>query len=80
MSLIDNVKDLFKRESVSSNIGTNRPSLKNRISLKTGKNRMSYRLGRQILQDSQVSTGFDILKYILHFYPLTNRKNTVLIY
>ena len=65
MSLIDNVKDLFKRESVSSNIGTNRPSLKNRISLKTGKNRMSYRLGRQILQDSQVSTGFDILKYIL---------------
>ena len=65
MSLIDNVKDLFKRESVSSNIGTNRPSLKNRISLKTGKNRMSYPLGRQILQDSQVSTGFDILKYIL---------------
>ena len=65
MSLIDNVKDLFKRESVSSNIGTNRPSLKNRISLKTSKNRMSYRLGRQILQDSQVSTGFDILKYIL---------------
>ena len=65
MSLIDNVKGLFKRESVSSNIGTNRPSLKNRISLKTSKNRMSYRLGMQILQDSQVSTGFDILKYIL---------------
>ena len=65
MSLIDNVKGLFKRESVSSNIGTNRPSLKNRISLKTSKNRMSYRLGKQILQDSQVSTGFDILKYIL---------------
>ena len=65
MSLIDNVKSLFKRESVSSNIGTNRPSLKNRISLKTSKNRMSYRLGMQILQDSQVSTGFDILKYIL---------------
>lgn len=65
MSLIDNVKNLFKRESVSSNIGVNKRGLKNRISLKTNKNRMSYKLGMQIMQDTQVATGFDILKYIL---------------
>ena len=65
MSLIDNVKNLFKRESVSSNIGTRKPSLKTRISLRTGKNKMSYELGMKILSDSQVATGFDILKYLL---------------
>ena len=65
MSLIDNVKNLFKRESVSSNIGTRKPSLKTRISLRTGKNKMSYELGMKILGDSQVATGFDILKYLL---------------
>ena len=51
MSLIDNVKNLFKRESVSSNIGTRKPSLKTRISLRTGKNKMSYELGMKILGD-----------------------------
>ena len=65
MSLIDNVKNLFKRESVSSNIGINKRGLRNRISLRTGKNRMSYKLGMQIMQDTQVATGFDILKYLL---------------
>ena len=65
MGLIDNVKNLFKRESVSSNIGVNKQGLKNRISLKTNRNHMSYKLGMQIMQDTQVSTGFDILKYLL---------------
>ena len=65
MSLIDNVKNLFKRESVSSNIGVNSRGLKNRLSLKTNKKRMSYKLGMQIMQDPQVATGFDILKYLL---------------
>ena len=65
MSLIDNVKNLFKKESVSSNIGINTRGLKNRISLRTSKKRMSYQLGMQILQDTQVATGFDILKYLL---------------
>jgi phage gp29-like protein len=65
MSLIDNVKNLFKRESVSSNIGVNKRGLRNRFSLKTNKNRMSYQLGMKIMQDTQVATGFDILKYIL---------------
>ena len=58
-------KKLFNRESVSSNVGVNRKGLTNRISLNTNQNRMTYTLGMKILQDSQVSTGFDILKYIL---------------
>ena len=65
MGLLNNIKSLFTRESVSSNIGTNKRTLTNRISLRSSKNRISYRLGMKILQDTQVSTGFDVLKYIL---------------
>lgn len=65
MGLLDNIKGLFKRESVNSNIGTKQKKLTNRISLKSSKNRISYPLGKKILEDTQVSTGFDILKYIL---------------
>ena len=65
MGLMDNIKNLFKRESVSSNIGTNQTKLTNRISLKSNRNRINYTLGRKIMMDTQVSTGFDILKYIL---------------
>ena len=79
MGLLDNVKNLFNRESVSSNIGVNKRTLKNRISLRTRKNRMSYKLGKQILEDTQVSTGFDVLKYILSSKPwvlITNDNDT----
>ena len=65
MGLLDNIKGLFKRESVNSNIGTKQKKLTNRISLNSSKNRISYPLGKKILEDTQVSTGFDILKYIL---------------
>ena len=65
MSLFDTVKGLFKRESVSSNIGTSNRKLTQRISLKNNHNRIPYNLGRKILSDTQVSTGFDVLKYIL---------------
>ena len=65
MGLFDNVKNLFKRESVTSNIGVNKRTLNNRISLKSNGNHMSYTLGMKILRDTQVATGFDILKYIL---------------
>ena len=65
MGLLDNItKILFNRESVSSNIKTTNRKL-NRISLNTDRNRMPYRTGVKILQDTQVSTGFDILKYLL---------------
>ena len=66
MGLLDTItKKLFKRESVSSNINTRKRTLKNRISLKTKRDFIDYNTGRMILQDTQVSTGFDILKYIL---------------
>ena len=68
MGLLDklNIKKLFNRESVSSNIGVNNTKhLVNRISLQSNRNRISYKLGMTILRDSQVSTGFDILKYLL---------------
>lgn len=65
MGLLDNItKILFNRESVSSNIKTSNRKL-NRISLNANKNRMPYKTGMTILQDTQVSTGFDILKYLL---------------
>lgn len=40
---------------------------------------MSYKLGKQILEDTQVSTGFDVLKYILSSKPwvlITNDNDT----
>lgn len=65
MGLLDKInKRFFQKESVSSNIGTNNKRL-NRISLRAKQNRIPYKLGCQILEDTQVSTGFDILKYIL---------------
>ena len=65
MGLLNNIKSLFTRESVSSNIGTQKRTLTNRISLQSNKNRIPYKLGMKIMQDTQVSTGFDVLKYIL---------------
>ena len=62
-NLSNNIKKLFRRESFNSNIGTRRSNSK-RIKLK-GDDYVDYKTGRKILRDSQVSTGFDILKYIL---------------
>lgn len=66
MSLLKDLgRVLFNRESVSSNIGVNRKKTMNRMSLKSNKNNITYNLGKKILLDTQVATGFDILKYIL---------------
>ena len=66
MGLIDELnKRFFTRESVSSNVKTTTSSLHNRISLKPTKDRIPYETGVKIMMDTQVSTGFDILKYIL---------------
>lgn len=66
MGLLNTItRKLFKKESVSSNINTRKRTLKNRISLKTKRKYIDYNTGKLILQDTQVSTGFDILKYIL---------------
>ena len=58
-------KKLFTRESFNSNVNTNKKGSRNRISLKCKHDHVDYKTGRKILRDSQVSTGFDILKYIL---------------
>ena len=62
MSLLDDINRLFRRESVPSTTTTNHGRLfKSRITLKD----LDYRTGCLILEDTQVSTGFDILKYLL---------------
>jgi hypothetical protein len=69
MEVIDTLKNigkrLFTRESFNSNVNRSNKGLRNRISLKCKHDHVDYKTGRKILQDSQVSTGFDILKYIL---------------
>lgn len=66
MGLLENIGNrLFKRESVSSNIATNKRNLKNRISLKSKHDTIDYELGMKIMSDTQVATGYDILKYLL---------------
>ena len=66
MGLLEDLnKRFFTRESVSSNVKTNTSNLHNRISLKPNKGRVPYEIGKRIMMDTQVSTGFDILKYIL---------------
>ena len=60
------INDLFNRVSRTSNVkaGVNKytpyTSLFNR-----NHNNVSYNVGRSILRDTQVSTGFEILKYLL---------------
>ena len=65
MKIIDNINNrLFKRESVSSNVRT-RNNVLNRYSLGIKGRFIPYSKGLEILADTQVSTGFDILKFIL---------------
>jgi phage gp29-like protein len=66
MGLLDELnKRFFTRESVSSNVKTTTSNLHNRISLKPKKDKIPYETGVRIMMDTQVSTGFDILKYLL---------------
>ena len=67
MSFIDNIKinNLFGRVSRSSNVKSNVPNRSSYISLFKRGYDMSYDEGVSILRDTQVATGFDILKYLL---------------
>ena len=84
MGLLDNInKRFFNRESVSSNVKTNKNHLTNRISLKPKKDQIPYRIGCKVLLDTQVSTGFDILKYILsskQWVLVANENDTLGVY
>lgn len=69
ISQINNISNqLFTRKSKVSTIGTITKKVKGYISLlnrkDNGKN-VSYDIGLGILRDTQVATGFDILKYLL---------------
>lgn len=67
MSFIDNIKnDLFNRVSKSSNVKSAVTKYPSYTSLfNRNDNIVPYRIGMSILRDTQVSTGFNILKYLL---------------
>lgn len=70
MSILTTIGNhIFNRVSKNSTVGTIRHKLKGYISLfnrdDATDNHVSYRTGMSILRDTQVGTGFDILKYLL---------------
>lgn len=68
MSFIDNinVNRLFNRVSRSSNVKSNAATRAGYVNLFERKdNVISYKKGVSILRDTQVATGFDIIKYLL---------------
>lgn len=70
MSILTDISNnILKRVSRNSTVGTIRHKLKGYISLfnrdDVTDTRIDYRTGMSILRDTQVGTGFDILKYIL---------------
>lgn len=69
MGLLDNIKGLFKRESRASTVGASNSKLTSYTSLFSRKDNtdllMPYKTGIGIMRDTQVATGFEILKYLL---------------
>ncbi len=70
MSILTDISNnILKRVSRNSTVGTIRHKLKGYVSLFNRNDvtdtRIDYRTGMSILRDTQVGTGFDILKYIL---------------
>lgn len=90
MSAIDAIaqpitKLLFQRESKASTIGTITKKVKGYLRLSDRKDNgksVSYKTGLSILRDTQVATGFDILKYILSSkkWILTNAEEDSEVY
>lgn len=69
MSILSNIgKRLFRRESKASTVGASNSKLTSYNSLFSRKDNLDiipYKTGVSILRDSQVATGFEILKYLL---------------
>ena len=66
--LTDIGKRIFNRESKASTVGASNNKLKGYTSLFSRKDTdhlIPYKTGMDILRDTQVATGFDILKYLL---------------
>lgn len=76
---------LFNRESIRSTVGTAKKKAHGYLSLfnrKDNEDYVDYKTGLSILRDTQVSTGFDILKYLLSSkkWILTNREEDSEVY
>ena len=76
---------LFQRESKASTIGTITTKVKGYLRLSDREDNgapVSYKTGLSILRDTQVATGFDILKYILSSkkWILTNAEEDSEVY
>lgn len=69
MGLLNNIGNrLFNRESKASTVGASNKKLQGYTSLFSRKDTediIPYKVGMSILRDTQVGTGFDILKYLL---------------
>ena len=66
MGLMDNVNKLFQRVSKPSNVRTSFNKHSPYTSLFDRKdNTVPYKIGKSIMRDTQVATGFEILKYLL---------------
>ena len=65
MSLIDNIKNLFTREAITTNVSTKGYKNFRRISLGDNAEQLTYRQGCRVLEDLTVTMSYDILKYIL---------------
>ncbi|WP_407415784.1 DUF935 family protein [Methanobrevibacter sp.] len=86
MSIISDIgNQLFKRASKISTVGTAAKKAKSYIKLfnrKDNEKSVSYETGLSILRDTQVATGFDILKYLLSSkkWILTNTEEDSEVY
>jgi len=86
MSIIKDIGNtLLKRASKNSTVGTISKKLKGYVSLfnrDDNEKSISYKTGLSILRDTQVATGFDILKYLLSSkkWVLTNTEEDSEVY
>ncbi|MBR3213152.1 MAG: DUF935 family protein [Methanosphaera sp.] len=65
MSLINNIKELFTKEAITTNVSTKGYKNFHRISLGDNVEQLTYHQGLQVLEDLTVTMSYDILKYIL---------------
>lgn len=86
MGLLDNIKTLFNRESKASTVGASNRKLTGYTSLFSRKDNtdliIPYSTGVSIMRDTQVATGFEILKYLLSSkkWILTNTEEDTTVY
>lgn len=65
MSLIDNIKNLFTTEAITTNVSTKGYKNFHRISLGDNTEQLTYHQGLQVMEDLTVTMAYDILRYIL---------------